>query len=53
MKEYAADSHFNVHDRIKHPIFGEGVVTKNLYPNKIEIVFSMDVKVLIHAPSAS
>jgi hypothetical protein len=53
MKEYAADSHFGIHDRIKHPIFGEGVVTKTLYPNKIEIVFSMDVKVLIHAPSAS
>lgn len=49
LKEYAADQKFAVGDRLKHPLFGEGVVMKILYPKKVEICFSMDVKVLVHA----
>jgi hypothetical protein len=48
-KEYAANVAFQVKDRILHPTFGEGIVQKLLYPNKIEILFKMDLKILIHA----
>ena len=48
MREYAADQSFQAGDRIQHSTFGEGVVTKLLYPNKVEICFQMDLKVLIH-----
>jgi hypothetical protein len=48
MREYSADQKFAVGDRLKHATFGEGVVTKLLYPNKAEICFQMDLKVLVH-----
>jgi hypothetical protein len=49
LRDYAADQKFAVGDRLKHPLFGEGVVMKILFPKKVEICFSMDVKVLVHA----
>jgi hypothetical protein len=49
MREYAANESFTLGDRIKHPTFGEGVVQKLVHPNKVEIIFRMDIKVLIHA----
>lgn len=49
MREYGADQHFTVGDRIKHPTFGEGVVQKQIFPNKVEILFRGDLKTLIHA----
>lgn len=49
MREYGADQAFGVGDRIKHPTFGEGVVQKLIFPNKVEILFRMDIKTLIHA----
>jgi hypothetical protein len=48
-REYAANEAFTSGDRILHPTFGEGVVQKLLYPNKIEVLFRMDVKTLIHS----
>ena len=36
-------------DKIKHPTFGEGIVNKLIYPNKVEVIFQSDVKILIHA----
>ena len=49
MREYGADQAFGVGDRIKHPTFGDGVVQKLIFPNKMEILFRMDIKTLIHA----
>ena len=49
MKEYAADQAFLAGDRIKHPVFGEGIIQKLVFPNKVEVLFKMDVKTLIHA----
>jgi hypothetical protein len=49
MKEYAADQAFVAGDRIKHPVFGEGIIQKLVFPNKVEVLFKMDVKTLIHA----
>ncbi len=48
LKTYGIKVRFDLGDRIKHPTFGDGVVTKHIYPNKIEVVFQMDLKVLIH-----
>jgi hypothetical protein len=53
MKPYAANESFTAGDRVSHPTFGEGVVQKLLYPNKIEVIFRMDIKTLIHAPRNS
>ena len=47
LSAYSAKALLAVHDRVKHPTFGEGVVTKVIFPNKAEIVFEMDVKTLI------
>ena len=49
VRPYAANEGFKLGDRVAHPSFGEGVVQKLIYPNKMEIIFRMDIKVLIHA----
>lgn len=48
---YSAKSKYQMGDRIKHPTFGDGVVEKTIFPNKVEIIFESDIKVLIHAPA--
>ncbi|MEN9724356.1 MAG: hypothetical protein RJB38_2342 [Pseudomonadota bacterium] len=48
-KPYTLKSKFALGDKIKHPNFGEGIVGKLIYPNKLEVIFRTDVKVLIHA----
>jgi hypothetical protein len=48
-REYAANEPFGTGDRLVHPTFGEGIVQKLLYPNKIEVLFKMDLKTLIHS----
>ncbi len=47
-KPYSPKTKFIIGDKVKHPSFGDGIVMKLLHPNKIEIVFQMDMKVLIH-----
>lgn len=47
-KGYSTKANFGLGDKINHPNFGEGIVGKLIYPNKIEVIFQMDVKVLIH-----
>lgn len=49
IRSYAANESFLLGDRVNHPSFGEGVVQKLVYPNKMEIIFRMDIKVLVHA----
>ena len=34
---------------VEHPKFGDGVVMKLCFPNKAEVIFRTDVKVLIHS----
>jgi hypothetical protein len=50
IRQYAANEHFLVSDRISHPTFGEGIIQKHIFPNKVEVLFRMDLKILIHAP---
>lgn len=52
LRHYAANETFNIGDRIAHPTFGEGIVQKQIFPNKVEILFKMDLKTLIHAPKS-
>lgn len=49
VRPYAANEAFKLGDRVNHPSFGEGVVQKLIHPNKMEIIFRTDIKVLIHA----
>ena len=44
---YSAKNPVGVNDKLIHPTFGEGIVTKLIHPNKAEILFEMDLKVLI------
>lgn len=44
---YGAKNQMGVGDKIAHPTFGEGIVMKMIHPNKAEILFEMDLKVLI------
>ncbi len=47
LNTYNAKLQLNIGDRLAHPTFGEGIVMKNIHPNKAEILFEMDLKVLI------
>lgn len=44
---YSAKAKYAIGDKIQHPTFGQGIVMKHLYPNKAEILFEMDLKVLV------
>lgn len=48
MKAYNTKGNFVLGDKIHHPTFGEGIVGKLIYPNKIEVIFRSDMRVLIH-----
>ncbi len=47
LNSYNAKVQVNLGDRLLHPTFGEGIVMKQIHPNKAEILFEMDLKVLI------
>ena len=51
VKPYSMKGQFGLGDKLNHPTFGEGIVGKLIYPNKLEVIFRNDVKVLIHAGS--
>jgi len=44
---YSSKAKLGLGDKIKHPTFGEGIVMKHIHPNKAEIIFEMDLKILI------
>ncbi|MCM2323729.1 MAG: hypothetical protein NDJ90_10760 [Oligoflexia bacterium] len=48
MKSYTTKGVFVLGDKIKHPTFGEGIVGRLIYPNKIEVIFRTDLKILIY-----
>ena len=47
-RAYSTKELYSLGDKISHPTFGEGIVGKLIYPNKLEVIFQMDVKVLIY-----
>jgi len=44
---YSAKGQVKIGGKLAHPNFGEGVCMKLIHPNKAEILFEMDLKVLI------
>lgn len=46
-KPYSLKAKFEIANKISHPKFGLGVV-RSVQPDKIEVVFSDEVKLLIH-----
>jgi len=48
VKAYSTKAHFGLGDKLNHPTFGDGIVGKLIYPNKLEVIFRNDVKILIH-----
>jgi hypothetical protein len=48
-KQYNTKGHFILGDKIHHATFGDGIVGKLIYPNKLEVIFRTDLKVLIYA----
>ena len=48
LKPYNTKGKFGLGDKINHPNFGHGIVGKLIYPNKLEIIFRNDLKVLIY-----
>ncbi|MBC7692436.1 MAG: hypothetical protein H7222_11795 [Methylotenera sp.] len=48
-KPYSTKMHFALGEKISHPTFGDGIIAKHIHPNKVEVVFQTDLKVLIHS----
>lgn len=51
-KKYTMKTAYLLGEKIAHPKFGEGVISKLIYPNKLEVVFRTDIKVLVHGGQA-
>jgi hypothetical protein len=49
LKPYNTKGTFALGDKLNHPVFGDGIVGKLIYPNKLEVIFRSDVKVLIYS----
>jgi hypothetical protein len=49
IKPYTTKGHFVLGDKIHHTTFGDGIVGKLIYPNKVEVIFRTDLKILIYA----
>jgi hypothetical protein len=47
-KSYSKGAGFGVGDKIKHSTFGQGFVTRLIYPNKMEVIFKSDLRTLVH-----
>ena len=47
-KNYSMKGQFLLGDKIQHPQFGEGIVGRIIFPNKIEVIFQNNLRVLIH-----
>lgn len=47
-KPYSTKGLFILGDKLNHPTFGEGIVGKLIYPNKLEVIFRNEIKVLIY-----
>jgi hypothetical protein len=47
-KSYQMYQAYHLGEKIKHSKFGEGIVERLIYPNKIEVIFKHSIKVLVH-----
>jgi hypothetical protein len=47
--KYSPKAKLNLGDVVQHPTFGEGVVTRVIHPDKVDIIFKTDLKMLIHS----
>lgn len=47
--KYSAKSKLVLGDVVEHPTFGEGIVMRVAHPDKAEILFRSDLKLLIHS----
>jgi uncharacterized Zn finger protein (UPF0148 family) len=45
---YSIKQKFLIGDIVEHPKFGQGIVERSIDNNKIEVMFSAEVKVLLH-----
>ncbi len=48
VKPYSIRGLFGLGDKLNHPVFGDGIVGKLIYPNKLEVIFRHDVKILVY-----
>ncbi|MDB5036631.1 MAG: hypothetical protein JWQ35_159 [Bacteriovoracaceae bacterium] len=46
-KTYRIDQSFEVNDVIQHPSFGKGVVIKAMFPDRVEVLFQDQSRVLM------
>lgn len=51
IKDYSFRTAYKAGERIEHPTFGTGFIEKVVHPNKIEVIFKTEIKLLIHTPS--
>jgi hypothetical protein len=45
---YSTKTNFNKGDLIDHPTFGQGFVERTFDGSKIEVIFEMEIKTLVH-----
>ncbi|MBN1105415.1 MAG: hypothetical protein JXL84_18530 [Deltaproteobacteria bacterium] len=50
-KAYTLGGSFEAGEKVDHPMFGPGVVRRLISPNKMEVVFEEEVKVMIRGES--
>lgn len=47
--KYTPKANLALGDVVLHPSFGDGIVTRLSYPNKAEVMFKTDIKILVHS----
>jgi hypothetical protein len=47
--KYSPKAVLTLGDVVQHPTFGDGIVTRVQHPDKAEIIFKTDLKLLIHS----
>jgi len=50
---YGMKVNFILGQKLTHGKFGEGVVSKMIYPNKVEVMFKTEFRILIHGGAES
>lgn len=48
MRPYSTKASFKIGDKLSHPSFGDGIVNRLIHPNKIEVTFRHELKILMH-----
>ncbi len=46
---YGTKGKFRLGEKVGHSTFGDGIVLRLIHPNKMEVIFRTDLKILIHA----